>query len=68
MCDSGPRSNPVWGEEAFGYIWAGGTENSAVCGALIDDLIARGLQRPELVVLDGSKASERLLWTDGKRQ
>src|SRR5581483_11289137 len=23
-------------------IWAGGTENSMVCGALIDDLIGRG--------------------------
>lgn len=40
-------------------IWAGGTENSAVCGALVDDLISRGLQRPELVVLDGSKALKK---------
>src|SRR5919108_6173449 len=42
-------------------IWAGGTENSAVCGALVDDLIARGLQRPELVVLDGSKALRKAI-------
>ena len=42
-------------------IWAGGTENSAVCGALIDDLISRGLQRPELVVLDGSKALRKAI-------
>jgi putative transposase len=48
-------------------IWAGGTENSVVCGALIDDLIARGLQRPELVVLDGSKALRKAIverWED----
>jgi len=48
-------------------IWAGGTENSAVCGALVDDLIARGLQRPELVVLDGSKALRKAIvdrWED----
>lgn len=42
-------------------IWAGGTESSAVCGALIDDLMARGLQRPELVVLDGSKALRKAI-------
>jgi transposase-like protein len=42
-------------------IWAGGTENSAVCGALVDDLIARGLKRPELVVLDGSKALRKAI-------
>jgi transposase-like protein len=42
-------------------IWAGGTENSVVCGALIDDLIARGLQRPQLVVLDGSKALRKAI-------
>lgn len=48
-------------------IWAGGTENSAVCGALVDDLIARGLKRPELVVLDGSKALRKAIverWED----
>lgn len=48
-------------------IWSGGTENSAVCGALVDDLIARGLQRPELVVLDGSKGLKRAIldrWED----
>lgn len=42
-------------------IWAGGTENSAVCGALVDDLIARGLKRPELVVLDGSKGLRKAI-------
>jgi putative transposase len=42
-------------------IWAGGTENSAVCGALVDDLMARGLQRPGLVVLDGSKALRKAI-------
>jgi len=42
-------------------IWAGGTENSEVCGALVDDLIARGLRRPELVVLDGSKALRKAI-------
>jgi transposase-like protein len=48
-------------------IWAGGTENSMVCGALIDDLIGRGLQRAELVVLDGSKALRKAIverWED----
>jgi putative transposase len=48
-------------------IWAGGTENSAVCGALVDNLISRGLQRPELVVLDGSKALKKAIvdrWED----
>jgi transposase-like protein len=48
-------------------IWAGGTENSAVCGALVDDLVARGLQRPELVVLDGSKGLKKAIvdkWED----
>jgi transposase-like protein len=48
-------------------IWAGGTENSAVCGALVDDLIVRGLQRPELVVSDGSKGLRRAIldrWGD----
>ncbi len=33
--------------------------------ALIDDLIARGLKRPELVVLDGSKRrGGRRWWPD----
>lgn len=48
-------------------IWSGGTENSGICGALIDDLIARGLQRPELVVLDGSKGLKKAIvdkWED----
>lgn len=38
--------------------WMGATENSTVCGALLDDLIGRGLdpQREYLFVIDGSKA------------
>jgi transposase-like protein len=36
----------------------GATENSAVCGSLLEDLVGRGLDagRPTLFVLDGSKA------------
>ncbi len=48
-------------------IWSGGTGNSTVCGALVDDLIALGLRRPELVVLDGSKGLKRAIldrWED----
>jgi transposase-like protein len=39
-------------------LWSGATENSTVCGALLDDLIERGLtvDKPYLFVLDGSKA------------
>ncbi len=39
-------------------LWPGATENSVVCGALLDELIERGLsvQKSYLFVLDGSKA------------
>ncbi len=39
-------------------LWSGATENSKVCGSLLDNLIERGLdaQRPYLFVIDGSKA------------
>lgn len=39
-------------------LWQGATENTAVVTALLEDLVARGLdpQRRYLVVLDGSKA------------
>jgi putative transposase len=48
-------------------IWSGGTENSGVCGALVDDPRSRGLRRPELTVLDGSKALRKAIlesWED----
>ncbi len=39
-------------------LWPGATENAEVCGALLDDLIERGLSRDQayLFVLDGAKA------------
>lgn len=39
-------------------LWPGATENSVVCGALLDELIERGLsvQTSYLFILDGSKA------------
>lgn len=39
-------------------IWEGATENSAVCQALIDNLVDRGLRvdKPMLFVIDGAKA------------
>jgi transposase-like protein len=39
-------------------LWPGATENSAVCGQLLDELIERGLaaDKKYLFVLDGSKA------------
>ena len=39
-------------------LWQGATENATVCKALLEDLVARGLdpQRHYLFVLDGSKA------------
>ena len=39
-------------------LWPGATENAEVCGALLDDLLERGLSRdhPYLFVLDGAKA------------
>lgn len=41
-------------------LWEGATENAAVCKALLADLIERGLDTSEgiLVVIDGSKALE----------
>lgn len=49
--DEGGRKHPLG-------LWLGATENSTVCGALLDNLIERGLdaQRPYLFVIDGSKA------------
>lgn len=39
-------------------LWDGATENAEVCGALLDDLMRRGLnpEGPYLFVIDGSKA------------
>jgi len=39
-------------------LWSGATENSEVCGQLLDELIERGLSRRQryLFILDGSKA------------
>ncbi|MGH8276365.1 MAG: IS256 family transposase [Steroidobacteraceae bacterium] len=44
-------------------IHEGATENAAACGALLDDLIARGLSssRSKLFVVDGSKAIVKAL-------
>ncbi len=44
-------------------LWLGATENSGGCGALLDDLIDRGLdaQRPYLFVIDGSKALRKAI-------
>lgn len=50
-----------FGEKKLLGIWSGGTENSAVCGALLDDLVARGLQRPQLTVMDGSRALRKAI-------
>lgn len=42
-------------------LWSGATENAEVCGALLDDLIARGLsvEKPVLFILDGAKALKK---------
>ena len=42
-------------------LWPGATENSEVCGQLLDDLIERGLRKDKhyLFVLDGSKALKK---------
>lgn len=42
-------------------LWLGATENAAVCGALLDNLIERGLDGHQsyLFVIDGSKAVQR---------
>jgi putative transposase len=42
-------------------LWSGATENAEVCGALLDDLIERGLSKDKsyLFVLDGAKALKK---------
>jgi transposase-like protein len=54
------------GIDAQGYkhvlgLWPGATENSIVCGALLDNLIERGLsvEKKYLFVIDGSKALKK---------
>ena len=44
-------------------LWAGATENSEVCGTLLDNLIERGLppDKKYLFVLDGSKALKKAI-------
>ncbi len=46
------------GEKHVLGLWQGATENATVCKALLEDLVARGLngKRRYLFVLDGSKA------------
>jgi putative transposase len=51
------------GMDAQGYkhvlgLWPGATENSVICGALLDNLIERGLSvnKKYLFIIDGSKA------------
>jgi len=46
------------GEKHVLGLWQGATENATVCKALLEDLVARGLnqERRYLFVLDGSKA------------
>ena len=46
-------------------LWDGATENAVVCGALLDELIERGLatDRRYLFVLDGSKALRKAVLT-----
>jgi len=48
---------------------SGATENAAVCGALLDDLIARGLSvdKRYLLILDGAKTLKKAVtrWRDG---
>jgi transposase-like protein len=49
------------GRKRFPGFLEGATENSVVCKAMIEDLIARGLRldQPFLAVLDGAKAPRR---------
>ena len=51
-------------------LWSGATENSEVCGALLDDLIERGLSKdkPYLFVLDGAKALKKAVDQPLRRQ
>ncbi len=46
-------------------LWSGATENAEVCGALLDDLIGRGLSTDKsyLFVLDGAKARKKAVVT-----
>jgi transposase-like protein len=46
------------GEKHVLGLWPGATENSEVCGTLLDELLERGLNREKhyLFVLDGAKA------------
>jgi len=46
------------GEKHVLGLWPGATENSEVCGTLLDELLERGLNRQKhyLFVLDGAKA------------
>jgi len=51
-------------------LWPGATENSEVCGQLLDELIERGLstQQRYLFILDGSKALRKAVKTRFDRQ
>ena len=44
-------------------LWQGATENSTVCGKLLEDLIARGLapSRKYLFIIDGGKALKKAI-------
>jgi putative transposase len=44
-------------------LWPGATENSVVCGALLDNLIERGLSvdKKYLFIIDGSKALKKAI-------
>lgn len=46
-------------------LWPGATENSDVCGSLLDDVIQRGLSTTSqyLFVIDGSKALKKAITT-----
>jgi transposase-like protein len=46
------------GEKHVLGLWPGATENSEVCGTLLDELLERGLnhQKHYLLVLSGTKA------------
>jgi transposase-like protein len=44
-------------------VWLGASENAQVCGALLDNLVERGLDphRPYLFIIDGSKALRKAI-------
>ena len=48
----------IGGRKHILALWPGATENSEVCGQLLDELVERGLSRRQryLFILDGSKA------------